>query len=99
VITTYTDNGDNNAREDWRRRALKKADCSFKKNGFVRFYKSGLVRFEKNGLCRFEKSVFFSPLKRRFVALKKAYFFVLRTVGCVYRGAMLRIESAGHQYR
>jgi hypothetical protein len=29
VITTYTDNGGNNARVDWRWWALKKAICSF----------------------------------------------------------------------
>jgi hypothetical protein len=35
VITTYTDNGDNNAREDWRWWALKKAICSFLEKRFV----------------------------------------------------------------
>jgi hypothetical protein len=29
VTTTYTDNDCNNARKDWRWRALKKADCPF----------------------------------------------------------------------
>jgi hypothetical protein len=33
------------------------------------------------------KAVFFSPLKRRFVRFEKSGFFVLRTVGCVLRGA------------
>ena len=45
--------------------------------------------------CVALRKAVFSPLKRRFVALKKAYFFVLRTVGCVYRGAMLRLDHVG----
>jgi hypothetical protein len=35
VDTTYTDNGGNKAREDWRWRALKKAICSFLEKRFV----------------------------------------------------------------
>jgi hypothetical protein len=35
VVTTYTNNGDNNARVDWRWRALKKAIWSFLEKRFV----------------------------------------------------------------
>ncbi len=46
VITTYTDNGGNNARVDWRWRALKKAICSFfKKTVCVALRKAVCFRF------------------------------------------------------
>jgi hypothetical protein len=51
--------------------ALTKADC------FV-LSKTECFVFKKTG---------FSPSKRRFVRFEKSGFFVLRTVGCVLRGA------------
>ena len=80
VTTTYTDNDCNNAREDWRWWALKKANCSFLKKtvGFA------LIKADCVAL-----------IKADCIALKKADLFVLQTVGCVLRGAYASTRIGG----
>ena len=90
VITTYTDNDDNNSRLDWRWRALKKAICSFLEKRIVSLLEKRIVRFKKNGFFAFKKAFWF--------ALRKADLsFFEREAACIEE-LKLRLESAGHHY-
>jgi hypothetical protein len=67
--------------------ALRKAD-------FFALRKADCFALRKAGWFVFKKTVF-SPSKRQFCRFEKSGFFVLRTVGCVFREACATTRIGG----
>ena len=89
-------------RQRLQQRMERLAPAGLEKGGLFVLRKTGGFALIKAGGFALKKTVF-SPSKRQFcrfeksgfVALKKADFFVLRTVGCVLRGAKATTRIGG----